>query len=631
MKKIMISLLTLMIFSIVGLIIIVNFNNEDFKYTCTVSWRNYDGKIIYEEKVKKGQLPKYSKEEPKRDSDKIADYTFSGWLPEVKTVDGDINYIAKYDVSMKEFGLVASQESGFYDEGFELNLHSTANTTIYYTLDSTTPTINSNVYDGSIKITDNSNTPNKYSNIDNISSLDIYLPTDLVDKCVTVKAIAVDSESNVSDVICKSYFIGYNEKLGYDNMTIISMVCDPAFLFDYEEGIYVTGKLYDEGEKIGYPEEYPANYQEKGREWEKEASFTYFDNDNSFSFSQNIGIRIHGGWSRAFNQKSFNLYARSEYSGSNSFEKPFFDTVTLKTCMLRSGGYRDTFKTKVRDGMNQDLSKIELFSTQDSIPVILFLNGEYWGIYYLQERFTDSYVEEHYKIDEDNVIIVKNDVLDEGIEEDIYLYEELISFFNDNDFTLDSNYEMVHKYIDVYEFAAYMATELYIGNIDWPGNNVAMWRSREITNLPYEDGRWHFMFYDTDDSASMLESKCNYDSDPFLNKNHWKYGPLDNRCILGLMLYKLLYNINFQTIFKEEFERIATTNFSSNNVNNYLNDKIELLSIPMNNFYTRFVSSDEFTYNISYFVKNVEVIKNFYENRYYYMKEYLSKALAEYR
>ena len=124
----------------------------------------------------------------------------------------------------------------------------------------------------------------------------------------------------------------------------------------------------------------------------KEANFE--DIDKEYEFDQTIGVRIHGGWSRAFNQKSFNLYARKEYSGTKTFEKPFFDTEKLQSCMLRSGGYRDTFVTKVRDSLNQELSKNEMFSVQNNYPVVLFLNGEYWGIYLLQERFTEYYVEE---------------------------------------------------------------------------------------------------------------------------------------------------------------------------------------------------------------------------------------------
>lgn len=172
-----------------------------------------------------------------------------------------------------------------------------------------------------------------------------------------------------------------------------------------------------------------------------------------------------------------------------------------------------------------------------------------------------------------------------------------------------------------------MATELYIGNIDWPGNNVRMWRARETSDKKYEDGKWHFMMYDTDDSMDMVNSKCHFDSDPFLNKNHWKDGPLDEDCILGLMLTKLIANNEFVEMFKNTFIRIASENFSMTNVNLYLDSFSNKLSQAMPVFYNRFVSSDTNKYNEEYFIEQVEVIKTFFENRYEYAIKYLDEHI----
>ena len=189
---------------------------------------------------------------------------------------------------------------------------------------------------------------------------------------------------------------------------------------------------------------------------------------------------------------------------------------------------------------------------------------------------------------------------------------------------MNDNYIKVSNYIDINEFASYMATELYIGNSDWPGNNVAMFRSRNVSNKAYEDGRWHFMFYDTDDCAGMLDYKCSYDTNPFINSSHWKYGPLDEKATLGLMFSKLLENEEFRNLFSETLDRIAKENYSLENVNKYLDQSINTLAIPMTNFYHRFVSNDK-SYNSSYFKTNVEVIRTFYKYRYSYIKEFLNE------
>ena len=157
-----------------------------------------------------------------------------------------------------------------------------------------------------------------------------------------------------------------------------------------------------------------------------------------------------------------------------------------------------------------------------------------------------------------------------------------------------------------------------------------MWRARNPSEKFYEDGKWHFMFFDTDDSSGMISNKCNYDSDPFLNSKHWKYGPLDERSTLGLMLSKLLHNKNFKDLFVTTFNRVALENFSVENVNKYLLKTVSKLNVPMVNFYQRFLSSDVKKYNKLYFQSSVDVIKVFYLNRYEYAIKYLNEHLLEY-
>lgn len=449
------------------------------------------------------------------------------------------------------------------------------------------------------------------------------MPEGKVDKCTTVKAIAIAKDGTKSDVITNTYFVGLDDTF-YKDLPIVTLTIDEDDLFDYDKGIYVKGRIYDESEHEGYPEAYPANYTQKGKKWEREAEMSYFDGNKKMIFTQDIGVRIHGGWSRCFNQKSFNLYAREKYSGSDEFPFDFFNNGTAHTLMLRSGGYRDTFLTKIRDSLDQDFSINEPFSTQRSMPVIAFLNGEYWGIYNLQERFSESYLEEKYSIHEGEGLIIKNDEIDEGEEADYHHYEELKTFFMENDFTNEEAYKEAKKYIDMDEFASYMSTQLYINNIDWPGNNVRMFRRIRGESNDY---KWHFMMFDTDDSSNILSYKCHYTTDPFLNSAHWKSGPLDESCILGLMLSKLIKNETFKSVFKSTYQRIGENIFSFDKVDTYLNSASELLKYPMVNNYYRFVSNDLTTYNDKYFLAQVEIIRDFFKNRYPYAMQYLNEHI----
>lgn len=518
-----------------------------------------------------------------------------------------------------DYKVTISHESGFYSTGFDLFIDANSNLKIYYTMDGTEPTINSPIYQKKIEIKNPTQNKNLISNITNITSLEnVYFPDFCVDKCQIIKFKGIDQYGDIVYEDQRIFFVGLDER-SYSNLPIISLNMSYDSLFDYEKGIYVLGKTYDEGIKEGYPETYPANYNQKGKEWERECEFSYFDENHTYKFAQNIGVRIHGGWSRAFNQKSFNLYARKEY-GNKTFLEPFFGNTLNKTVMLRNGGYRDNVVTKTRDTLLHDISENEKFETQRSKPVIVFLNGEYWGIYNLQERFSDSYIEEHYGINKDNVVIVEKDEIDEGNEDDISLLNETIDFFKNSNLSSDYSYSVAKSMVDVDSFISYMSTELISGNIDWPYNNVRLWRVREAdnSNNSYEDGKWRFMMYDTDDSAGIIE-KCAFDTNPFLNSSHWKNGPLDPECTLGLFLTKFLENNEFKTLFKSEFNRIAEENFGEK-LFTYLNNRVELLKDPMIMFYKRFVNSKP---SSTYFSDGIDKIKNFYRDRISVVIQYL--------
>ena len=177
------------------------------------------------------------------------------------------------------------------------------------------------------------------------------------------------------------------------------------------------------------------------------------------SIRQNVGYK--NSWRvglALFNQKSFNIYARKEYSDSKVIEEPLFGEFLTKTFMLRNGGYRDVFITKSRDTLAQTLLKESAVEVQRNFPVITFLNGEYWGIYNLQERFSDTYFEEHYGIDKDNVIIIEKDELDEGEAADINLYNEMLYYFQSEDFSTENGLDKAKNYINIESFADYMAS-----------------------------------------------------------------------------------------------------------------------------------------------------------------------------
>ncbi len=307
-----------------------------------------------------------------------------------------------------------------------------------------------------------------------------------VDKCNVVRVAAYDREQNLISEATGVYFIGFQDKSGYDGLMRVSIVTEPDSLFDEETGIYVS-----------------ENYLQRGEGWERRAFIEVFTEDGKALLSTAAGIRMHGGVTRTYPQKSFNVYAREEYGGSNRFAYDLFENGIGPHKFTLSCGGNDT-DLKVKDYIVQTVAvEAELnFVAARMYPCVLFLNGEYWGVYYIAESYDESNIEENFGIDKDNAIVIKRvrgeDTIENGTEEDWKYYYEMMEFITSHDMNDSGNFEKACGMLDIDSFVDYYATELYIVNDDWPWNNVALWRVRnKNTANRYADGRWRYILFDT--------------------------------------------------------------------------------------------------------------------------------------
>ena len=413
---------------------------------------------------------------------------------------------------------VFSKESGSYEDSFELALYAPKGSRIYYTTDGSEPSVDpvgskentskvpaklpTNEYKEKITVKNRDSEANRLCSRVNIPYMydpmdyyngPFYPEVSAVPKATVIRAMAVDEKGNTSKTVTKTYFVDKDLAEVYKNASVISVVTDPDNLLSEEKGIYRYG-----------------NWENSGAEWERPAAVTYFEEDGTIPFETTMGMRIHGNYTRRWGQKSLRFYFREELGlknlkgyqlipgAVNADGKP---TKKYKRFILRNGGNEYAY-SKMQDVFIQSLVSDRAFTTQSSRPCVLFLNGEYWGLYNLMERYSDNYLEEEFGVDKDNVVVIKNDELDEGKEEDYALYEQLQAMA-DLDMSLTDNYEKFKKMVDIQSYLDYYATEIYIGNKDWPDNNVQLWRTREDDGSDYGDTKWRYMLYDTEYSMNL--------------------------------------------------------------------------------------------------------------------------------
>ncbi len=168
-------------------------------------------------------------------------------------------------------------------------------------------------------------------------------------------------------------------------------------LWDWEEGIYVLGP----NASTIYPY-FGANYW---MDWQKPSHIEYFDEQQNQGFELDADIMIHGGFSRVFPMKSLRVITDSKYDESEINYQLFKDKDihTFNKFVLRNSG-QDFNVTHFRDALMQKVVQNETdIDIQDYQPVVVFLNGQYWGIHNIREKIDRFYVNGNFGVHEDSI------------------------------------------------------------------------------------------------------------------------------------------------------------------------------------------------------------------------------------
>lgn len=398
---------------------------------------------------------------------------------------------------------VFSHESGFYSVSLFLELSADDYAEIRYTLDGSEPSKNSNLYYESINIVDRSGEPNYFSNIPTNNQVETSFkmwepPNEIVNKATVVRARAFSNNELPSDIVTKTYFIGSDLASSYSSIPVISLISNEKHFFSDSTGIYVPG------ETRAY-EEYRENYF---HDWDRPAHVEYFDESGVLQFSQGAEIAIQGSTSQLNPQKGLHIKSNKKF-GYISFDYPLFSTsassandiISSKRFILRAWGYPSWHRGMVNDALAQTHYAESSLAIQDYKPIVLFINGEYWGLHELREANKNPYYfQEHYGVDPDNPGIdllvgsLNNYTIDEG--DDIH-WQNLIGFIETNDLSVEENYNFLKTQIDIDNFIDYVGHCVFFGKTDWPEQNEAFWRPRTL------GGKWKWIQYDMDSAITI--------------------------------------------------------------------------------------------------------------------------------
>lgn len=444
---------------------------------------------------------------------------------------------------------VFSLAPGFYQEPQTLIIqYDTTATSVYYSTDGSFPDSSSIRYVGPL----------------------------ILDSCIVIKAISIpkDNQFLCSRIVTCSYFIHFSTTL-----PVFSISTDPYNLWDWNHGIYVLGP----NASTVYPY-FGANFWQ---DWEVPTHVEFFETNKERILDQDAGLSINGGSvSRTRPMQSLRLTAREKF-GESRFRYPFFEQKPLdhfKNIVLRnsSGDYN---KTHFRDG---SLHKLMIGNVDIDLlcyrPAVVFINGRYWGIQNIREKFSKFYLHENHDVDPDNLDILEEDST--VIQGDYTAFNAMYDFITHSDLTDNLIYDSVCNLLDIRSLSDYFIAETFLSNIDWPYNNIKYWRER----IP--GSKWRYLLMDLDISLG------NYGWAPasmdILGRMLGPYGDKNRHVHI---LRKLLANNTFREYFINRYADLVNTLFTSDHLSSHIQSVVNILEPEMPRHFSRWGSSMENWYH----------------------------------
>ncbi|MBQ2960596.1 MAG: CotH kinase family protein [Oscillospiraceae bacterium] len=271
------------------------------------------------------------------------------------------------------------------------------------------------------------------------------------------------------------------------------------------------------------PLEFKQMYEGMSKGVELPGSISLYRDGDSFTIG--CGVSLNGQTSLVELKKNMALRFRGAYGDAKLEHDIYGGGVTEFTnLLLRSG--QDYMYSIIRNELSQSICELADMKVinQRSIHCILYINGEYFGIYTLKEKSNEQLYASLAGVSRDSVTVYEAPVA-YGTD----FYSDVVSFATMNDMSLDENYEQFCSVMDVDSLIDWLIIEGFCANTDVNLGNLRYCRSSE------NDGKWRMMFYD-------LDSTFRYTGSIYYNLLS-EHGA--NNIQVGAVAYSLMANEDF--------------------------------------------------------------------------------------
>ncbi|HBP37716.1 MAG TPA: hypothetical protein DD640_03055, partial [Clostridiales bacterium] len=235
--------------------------------------------------------------------------------------------------------------------------------------------------------------------------------------------------------------------------------------------------------------------------------------------------------------------------------------------ILRTSG-QDWKITKLRDAFMSEVIEGEMnVDTMDWRPCVLYVNGEYYGLYEVRENIDEYYMQAHHGADPDNVDIIKgNWIILSG---DKNAYKALLDYVKANDLRNEKAYQHVLSLIDEESLMDWIIAETFFNNLD--SGNKKFWCERT------QGAQWRWAFFDLDWAMFPTTYTLNILKNDLLDPE----GHGQQNIFNSSLQVELMQNPDFEKTFIERYAHHLNTTFATDRMLGILDDMTAQITLEM--------------------------------------------------
>lgn len=371
-----------------------------------------------------------------------------------------------------------------------------------------------------------------------------------IDKTMVVRCRGFRAGHQASTTTTRTYIINPPGAL-----PIVALTVDPTNLGNKYTGIY-------------------ARFNERGSEWERDAQVEYIPRQTGIATLEIHGrMRIHGFYSRTNPKKSLRLHFPTLPRAANDDDNPLTWISAHKERVVILGARELNVN---RDELFQKVYAKSGGYAPSNHPVAVYLNAEYWGVYFIRERIDEDFLHRHVGPGEfDLLYLYAQPNRPRVVLGDRTGWDAMLHFFESSDFSSTEAFTRATELIDIDNFTDYWLFNIFASNRDWPHHNMYIFRRRDGG-----DGRWRWISWDADGTFDFLGKGLTHDTLAWATRGQLRHdlrwnaeaGLRDSPDLVGstLIARKLLENDEYRRRFVSRMAELMSTNLSPKVIEQFL-------------------------------------------------------------